>query len=394
MTPARNRLVSASVLVAIVAAGLASRRSITRPGSMRSAPRAWARSCSATASSGATSRATRRASSWLRVSTWFCVADARLWLDPRYAGSMQLHNVAIAVAFAVAAATPAYGQGRESTPIASPEIEARQRAVLMELFDATDGPHWKHKRHWGSDKPICTWTGVSCGWPDGWLMGHVRELRLPENRLRGTLPASLSSLSMLIRLDLARNELTGEVPPSLLERFDQNRLMLDVSGNGFSNVLSSITIQVEADTGFCHDSDLFLRATLDAKRGRATYESQRCENNPKKDTTAYCLAGDDEVPDLTLLSRAFQRLGFVEPTEHGRSPDDALGVSDHDLVDEVEFTWGDGRKGRATSINGFGTLESRIAFELIRGTVPRYWTRNAKRVDCSRFKWLPHAETW
>jgi hypothetical protein len=293
--------------------------------------------------------------------------------------------LALLVAFALGISAPAGAQGN-SVP-ASPEEEAAQRAVLMELFAATDGPHWKNRNHWDSAKPVCEWYGVGCGDLGYASSGPISYLRLAENGLRGPLPASLATLPFLVKLELAGNELTGAVPASLLERFDKNLLELNVSGNGFSNVLSSVTIKVEAVTGFCHASDQFLRATLDGKRGRATCESQRCESNPKKDTTAYCLAGEDTSIDLTFLSRALLRLGFAEPNESGTRPDHL--VSDHDVVEEVAFTWGDGRTGRASSTNGFGSLETRMAIRLILEAVPSSWPTYAKRVDCRRFTWLP-----
>lgn len=297
---------------------------------------------------------------------------------------MHLQSVAILAAFAAAIAAPAQGQGRGSTPPSNEE--ARQRAVLLELFDATDGPHWKNRTHWGSERPVCEWYGVGCG-ALGYANGEpISHLRLAANGLRGSLPASLATLPFLVNVDVAQNELTGEVPASILERFDQNLLMLDVSGNGFSNILSSVTINVQAVTGMCHDSDLRLRATLDVRRGRATYESVRCENDPRKDTTAYCLASEDDAPNLTFLSRALQRLGFVASTDDGGRPDHLL--SEHDVVEKVEFTWGDGRKGSASSTSGFGRLETRMAIRLIRDAVPSSWAMFAKRVDCKRFTWL------
>lgn len=67
---------------------------------------------------------------------------------------------------------------------------ASERAILMELFKATDGDNWKRKDGWGSDKPVCEWDGVWCGF-DG---TSVRELRLWDNNMRGVMPAAVVQL--------------------------------------------------------------------------------------------------------------------------------------------------------------------------------------------------------
>ncbi|MYC93670.1 MAG: hypothetical protein F4X14_01755, partial [Caldilineaceae bacterium SB0661_bin_32] len=83
---------------------------------------------------------------------------------------------------------------------------AGERAALAALYRATGGDGWKHNDNWLSGAPIGTWHGVFTD-----KNGHVTELRLEQNRLRGALPA-LNALTHLIRLYLYENELTGPIP--------------------------------------------------------------------------------------------------------------------------------------------------------------------------------------
>ena len=84
------------------------------------------------------------------------------------------------------------------------------RAALMALYNATDGPGWGNNAHWASQAPLHEWYGVTVN-----TRGRVSELSLQENRLTGELPAELGDLSELRNLRLWSNELTGEIPPEL-----------------------------------------------------------------------------------------------------------------------------------------------------------------------------------
>ena len=78
------------------------------------------------------------------------------------------------------------------------------RAVLVALYNATDGPNWTDNTHWLSNEPLSEWRGV--GVNDD---GRVTELALHRNQLTGEIPVELSQLSQLLWLYLDNNQLTG-----------------------------------------------------------------------------------------------------------------------------------------------------------------------------------------
>lgn len=89
-------------------------------------------------------------------------------------------------------------------------LSATDRADLVALYHATDGPNWTNNTNWLSEAPIGTWYGVSAD-----PTGRVTMLRLDDNGLRGRIPPELGSLTTLERLWLSGNELRGPIPPEL-----------------------------------------------------------------------------------------------------------------------------------------------------------------------------------
>ena len=85
------------------------------------------------------------------------------------------------------------------------EVEA-----LTALYNSTreNGP-WKDETNWLTETHVTNWYGVNA--PDG----HVREIYLQENNLKGTFPAELENLTELTHLYLHSNEIRGEIPEEL-----------------------------------------------------------------------------------------------------------------------------------------------------------------------------------
>ena len=99
------------------------------------------------------------------------------------------------------------------TPMPTPAATdgaASDRAALVALYHATDGPNWENNTNWLSDAPLGEWYGVQT---DG--NGRVIILNLYDERLSGEITPELGSLSNLVALNLGENDLTGGIPASL-----------------------------------------------------------------------------------------------------------------------------------------------------------------------------------
>ena len=84
------------------------------------------------------------------------------------------------------------------------------RAALVALYHATDGPSWQQDGGWLSDAPLGDWHGVVTD-----RSGRVIAVDLAFNDLSGEIPPELGSMPNLEFLDLTGNELSGEIPPQL-----------------------------------------------------------------------------------------------------------------------------------------------------------------------------------
>ena len=105
-------------------------------------------------------------------------------------------------------ATSAWSEYADATVTEStlpPDIAA-ERAALVALYQATDGPNWTRNHNWLTDQPLSTWDGVTTNGS-----GHVTGLNLPSNRMRGAIP-DLSALTNLTNLTLGINHLSGPIP--------------------------------------------------------------------------------------------------------------------------------------------------------------------------------------
>ncbi len=107
--------------------------------------------------------------------------------------------------------------------------------ALVDLYNSTNGPGWTTKTNWLTGT-VDTWYGV------GMSGGKIRDISLPNNLLKGTLPASLTTLDNILTLDLHNNKLSGGWPdwsgPSAMSK-------LDLSANLFSGSLATLPAQLE-----------------------------------------------------------------------------------------------------------------------------------------------------
>jgi hypothetical protein len=83
------------------------------------------------------------------------------------------------------------------------------------LFDATNGTQWSSCNSTRLDPCACDdgRSAVTCA------NDHVTELFLENMNLQGSLPAAVTNLTAVTRLELYGNKLTGLVPPLLWAQY-------------------------------------------------------------------------------------------------------------------------------------------------------------------------------
>ncbi len=118
------------------------------------------------------------------------------------------------------------------TPTATPGNPGYEtdRAALIALYNATDGPNWDDNTYWNTNRSLEYWFGVGV-FPS--RLGRVSSLKRKNNGLKGTLPAELGNLAKLKYLNLWGNQLTGAIPSELGNLSNLEKLELyenDLSG--------------------------------------------------------------------------------------------------------------------------------------------------------------------
>jgi len=124
------------------------------------------------------------------------------------------------------------------------EVDDSEYAALAVFYASTRGENWVNNDGWLEGSP-CEWYGITC------RDGHIIYISLPENNLTGELSSSLGDLSYMIFLELNKNNLSGTLPSSLgnlsnLEWFGASNNP-ELSGNipsEFANLLNLKTLSL------------------------------------------------------------------------------------------------------------------------------------------------------
>ena len=117
------------------------------------------------------------------------------------------------------------------------EVVLDDRAVLVRLYEATNGPNWTNKENWLSTAPLGDWHGVTTD-----TNGRVVHLRLGDNNLQGTIPTELAQLTNLTWLSLNVNQLTGAIPTELAQL--TNLTDLNLGGNQLTGTIPTELAQL------------------------------------------------------------------------------------------------------------------------------------------------------
>jgi len=89
------------------------------------------------------------------------------------------------------------------------QIPKAECEALTALYTSANGQNWKANTGWLQTNTPCSWFGITCS------AGHVTQLNLPQNQLKGNLPANVSNLTSLTNLSLWGNQLSGKIPSEL-----------------------------------------------------------------------------------------------------------------------------------------------------------------------------------
>ncbi len=98
----------------------------------------------------------------------------------------------------------------DASAVAEITVENPDRAALVALYEATDGPAWVDNTNWLTDAPLGEWHGV-----DTDATGRVERMYLGGNGLSGAIPSALGNLANLRQLGLGHNYLSGAIPSAL-----------------------------------------------------------------------------------------------------------------------------------------------------------------------------------
>ncbi|MYG34896.1 MAG: hypothetical protein F4205_05330 [Gemmatimonadetes bacterium] len=140
-------------------------------------------------------------------------------------------------------------------------VENTDRAALVALYNATDGPNWVDNTNWLTDAPLGEWYGVDTD-ASGRVVALVlaggwnRQLRrtVPHG-LSGPIPPELGDLDKLQRLDLSWNNITGPIPAETLGHLT-NLEELSLEGTELSGPipreLGNLTSLTKLDLSYNH----------------------------------------------------------------------------------------------------------------------------------------------
>ncbi|MEE9363949.1 MAG: leucine-rich repeat domain-containing protein [Cellulophaga sp.] len=114
-------------------------------------------------------------------------------------------------------------------------VSETEKQALLDLYNSTNGDNWTNtlagNQPWDATIPVCDWFGLTV------VDGKVTRLDLVRNNLTGQLPLNIGDLVNLLFVELAHNQISGELPNSFGSLINLNTALLEL--NQFSGSIPS-----------------------------------------------------------------------------------------------------------------------------------------------------------
>lgn len=268
-------------------------------------------------------------------------------------------------------------QTSDKTSLSAPSerVSVEERQALIAIYEATGGDHWKNHTGWmGAPGTECNWYGVECGSDEN---GHlvVTSLVLSENDLKGSIPKTASKLTHLEWLHLHGNNLTGVLPPALIQRWVSGALWIAAEASMFTSV-TEIDFENSASALLCDRHRIIFRAD-----GTAIRYDLRCRNSTPDDRATFCEVRHGQIfgSGFGLLAYSFDRNHFYSLNpEYWRNVTDSSFASTRVIRGEKKYEVVDYAEG--------GPFELWTIELLIEGVASSIdWEKPTPQPECPRW---------
>jgi hypothetical protein len=243
-------------------------------------------------------------------------------------------------------------------------LSLQEREALVALYNSTAGEKWKNQEGWlGAPGTECEWHGVTCGfaedsYPPRW---SVWALDLDDNGLVGHLPETMNALGSLELLFIRGNDLTGDLPTEIRQRWLNGPLRLLGYSGQFNAKVSEIIFR-QRSVALCGDMQARIRPS-----GEVETRTEVCRESP-----------DDEIPTVVCEIKSGYTNVFAQDVDKLVVYLEESGFFDlkqeywrnmtHGGTTEVEVVR-DGRRWKVTDFGAYGPYKLWIAERLIEGVL-------------------------
>ncbi len=170
------------------------------------------------------------------------------------------------------------------------EVSPNQKKALTDLYINTNGDKWINT--WDLETPVANWHGVTV------LNDQVIAINLLFNNLDGTIPASLSKLISLEKLELSFNKLTGTIPAEIGTL--NNLQVFAINGNNISGKIP-VSIGNLESLEQLHLSSNKLEGTIPLSVANLNkLEILNVFDNKLSGTIPYALSNNDTLKKLVI----------------------------------------------------------------------------------------------